>query len=96
MVSPATGHVDTEWFDEFWEECLILECRIDYIATHQYKGTIDERMKELKDYSLRYGKQIWLTEFALALGTIHILLRKPVSSTKNKQKLAFFDQQVFT
>jgi len=67
VVSPATGHVDTEWFDEFWEECLILECRIDYIATHQYKGTIDERMKQLKDYSLRYGKQIWLTEFALAL-----------------------------
>ena len=76
MVSPATGHVDTEWFDEFWEECLILECRIDYIATHLYTGTIDERMKKLKDYSQRYGKQIWLTEFAVALGTIHILRKQ--------------------
>ena len=67
MVSPATGHADTEWFDEFWEECLRLECRIDYLATHLYTGTVDERMDKLHKYSQRYGgKQIWLTEFAVA------------------------------
>ena len=27
LVSPATGHMDTEWFDEFWAECELLGCR---------------------------------------------------------------------
>ena len=27
LVSPATGHADTEWFDEFWLQCQILGCR---------------------------------------------------------------------
>ena len=44
MVSPATGHVDTEWFDVFWAECQKLGCRIDYLATHLYRGTPDERI----------------------------------------------------
>ena len=57
VIRRDSDQCDTEWFDEFWEECLILECRIDYIATHLYTGTIDERMKKLKDYSQRYGKQ---------------------------------------
>ena len=53
-MSPATGHADTEWFDEFWLQCEILGCRynmyiqyvsldtdyrIDYLATHWYKST---------------------------------------------------------
>ena len=34
---------------------------------HISKGTVDQRMKKLKEYSQRYeGKQIWLTEFAIA------------------------------
>jgi len=66
MISPATGHADVEWFDEFMQHCTNLDCRIDYIATHLYTGTVDERMQTLKEYSQRYGgKQIWLTEFAV-------------------------------
>ena len=38
LVSPATAHADTEWMDQFMEECEILGCRIDYIATHSYKA----------------------------------------------------------
>ena len=34
---------------------------------HISTGTVDQRMKKLKEYSQRYeGKQIWLTEFAIA------------------------------
>ena len=36
LVSPATGHVDTEWFDQFMVECELLGCRFDYLATHWY------------------------------------------------------------
>ena len=31
LVSPATGHMDTEWFDEFWAECELLGCRFTSI-----------------------------------------------------------------
>ena len=53
MISPATAHVDTEWFDEFWDECQKLECRIDYLATHQYSGSPLQRIEELQKYSER-------------------------------------------
>ena len=36
LVSPATGHLDTEWFDQFMVECELLGCRFDYLATHWY------------------------------------------------------------
>ena len=67
MVSPATAGASEKWFDKFWNKCQELGCRIDYLATHMYKGTPDERIEKLKAYSERYGnKKIWLTEFAVA------------------------------
>ena len=32
-------------------------------------GTVDERMEQLEAYSVRYGKKIWFTEFAMAMET---------------------------
>jgi len=67
MVSPATGHMDTDWMDAFMEACELLDCRIDYLATHQYTGSPDEIIGKLEAYSKRYGgRKIWLTEFAHA------------------------------
>ena len=54
--------------DEFMEECELLNCRIDYLATHKYPkpGEEDAVMNELKNFSDRYGgRKIWLTEFAV-------------------------------
>ena len=79
MISPATGHVDTEWFDVFWDVCLLLECRFDYIATHLYTGTVDERMDQLKAYAQRLFHKLFIfiveesaiyTLFANILGAI--------------------------
>ena len=53
MISPATGGADTKWFDEFYKECKELGCRIDYLATHLYKGSPQERIKQLQNYSER-------------------------------------------
>ena len=56
--------------DAFMEECEFLDCRIDYLATHNYfmPGEEDAVMDELKAYSERYGgRKIWLTEFAVKL-----------------------------
>ena len=50
------------------EECELLDCRIDYIATHKYfmPGEEDAVLNNLKSFSERYGgRKIWLTEFAV-------------------------------
>ena len=71
LVSPAAApcgsksgcHGNTiEWFDKFFKECV--GCRIDYLATHAYFCNADETMRFLKTLFDRYGKKIWLTEFA--------------------------------
>ena len=36
LVAPATSGIQTNWMDEFWTECEIRGCRIDYLATHSY------------------------------------------------------------
>ena len=65
-VSPATAGIHTDWLDEFMAECEKLNCRVDYMSTHTYRGTPQERMSKLKDFSDRYGgRQVWLTEFAV-------------------------------
>ena len=53
--------------DAFVEECELLDCRFDYIATHKYikVGQEDAVFEELKAYSERYGRKLWLTEFAV-------------------------------
>jgi len=64
LVSPAPAGGNTNWFDPFFEACEALGCRIDYLATHDYAGDVDEVMNRLKMLHQRYGKKIWLTEFA--------------------------------
>jgi len=39
LVSPCASPPATEeWFDEFFEICDALGCRVDYLATHSYTG----------------------------------------------------------
>ena len=79
LVSPAPAGGNTNWFDPFFEACEALGCRIDYLATHDYDGNADHVMNrlkmlhqrllafqtfELEFFLFRYGKKIWLTEFA--------------------------------
>lgn len=69
LVSPAPAGGSIGWFDPFFEACEALGCRIDYLATHDYPeyypGTVDNVMNKLERLYERYGKKIWLTEFAL-------------------------------
>eukprot|EP00093_Oithona_nana_P008667 08667.XXX_159231_158695_1 [CDS] Oithona nana genome sequencing. len=65
-VSPATAGIHTDWLDEFMSECEKLNCRVDYMSTHSYRGTPQERISKLKAFSQHYGgRQVWLTEFAV-------------------------------
>ena len=36
LVAPATSGIQTAWMDEFWTECELRGCRVDYLATHSY------------------------------------------------------------
>ena len=65
MVSPAPAGGNTNWFDPFFEACENLGFRIDYLATHDYVGDVDKVMDKLELLYNRYGKKIWLTEFAV-------------------------------
>jgi hypothetical protein len=50
-----------EYLDSFFVACK--DCRVDYIAVHNYmcySGPLIDYLEELK----KYGKKIWLTEFA--------------------------------
>jgi len=66
LVAPATAGMDTDWMDKFMEACEILGCRIDYVATHSYTtGNVNQMMNRLEEYSNRYHRKVWLTEFAM-------------------------------
>merc|ERR1712098_129983 len=69
LVSPAPAGGNIAWFDQFFEECEALGCRIDYLATHDYTGVADTVMNHLHNLYNRYGLKIWLTEFAMCCTT---------------------------
>jgi len=64
LASPAPAGGNLNWFDPFFEICESLGCRIDFIATHDYRGHVNQVMNHLEDLYNRYGHKIWLTEFA--------------------------------
>jgi hypothetical protein len=65
LVSPAVGNSTLygawEYLDAFFEACT--NCRVDFIAVHKY-GKNQENFKEFIRESYRYGKPIWVTEWA--------------------------------
>jgi len=65
LVSPAPAGGSTSWFDPFFEACEALGCRIDYLATHDYVGNANQVMNRLEKLYQRYGRKVWLTEFAV-------------------------------
>lgn len=74
LVSPSAAACgskcrtkEIEWFDKFFELCK--GCRVDYLATHTYWCNAKKVMRYLKGLYERYGRKIWLTEFACSKTT---------------------------
>ena len=75
LVSPAvstTGlddHGVSPWFDQFFGNCsLVPGCnasQIKYIAFHDYTGDVSRILGRAEGLMQRYGKQVWITEFAI-------------------------------
>jgi len=57
-----------EWFDQFDANCSALYgeagCRMDFTATHWYGCNSDWLMGFINKLYTRYGRPVWLTEFA--------------------------------
>jgi hypothetical protein len=73
LVSPAVNYCGScvtengttynnpfDWLDDFFTACV--GCRVDYIALHWYGG--GNSMSGYIDDARKYGKPIWVTEFA--------------------------------
>lgn len=50
------------WFDAFFAACN--NCQVDYLALHWYACTGDALTWYLNQMESRYGRKVWLTEFA--------------------------------
>ncbi len=67
LVSPATCYPGGigNWFDQFMQGVQQRNLRMDYIALHIYMGqNPDTYANQVKSISNKYGKRIWITEFA--------------------------------
>ncbi|HWZ21049.1 MAG TPA: glycosyl hydrolase, partial [Cytophagaceae bacterium] len=61
-ASCITGYTDpVKWQDDFFAACP--GCRVDYIAFHNYEPTV-AGLVALTGNLKKYGKPIWVTEFA--------------------------------
>ena len=81
LVGPATAGPDTDWMDPFMAACDLLGCRIDYIGMHDYSGSADHVITRINNFSKRYGKKVWFTEFA-------------VNNEHNEEKIISFIQDL--
>ena len=57
----TTYYDPVEYFDDFFAACS--DCRVDALSVHAYMGTIGA-LEWYIDLFEKYGKPIWLTEFA--------------------------------
>ncbi|HEX2676399.1 MAG TPA: glycoside hydrolase family protein [Polyangiales bacterium] len=70
LVSPAVNYCGGDcnqtdpfaWLDAFFAACS--QCQIDYVAFHWYACSLDALKSIVGKYESRYGKPVWLTEFA--------------------------------
>jgi len=64
LVGPAVANVHpSSWYDDFFSKCK--NCRVDAIAIHSYSCDVGG-MKNYVNTFKKYGKPLWLTEFACA------------------------------
>lgn len=66
LGSPACVHPDNAWMVEFMKRAAALNYRVDFVCVHSYGGpNVAELVKKLTQTHERYGKPLWITEFAV-------------------------------
>ena len=83
LVSPAMcGDIGkgTSWMGQFLDACK--GCRIDAIAIHSYWCSLGGIQNLVESYR-RFGKKIWLTEFACAAPGVDVSMRGQIKFMKD-------------
>lgn len=66
LASPGCVHPDREWMIEFMEGVEERNLRVDYVCVHSYGGPSAKHLLErLNNVYMKFGRPIWLTEFAV-------------------------------
>lgn len=64
LVGPSVANIHPgDWYNEFFQRCP--ECRVDAIGFHAYSCDL-QNLKWAVDALKKFGKPLWLTEFACA------------------------------
>ena len=65
LVSPAPSYPTRAWLDEFMAGVAQRGLRCDYVAVHMYAGIGTQNYQSvIRDVYNKFGKKIWITEFA--------------------------------
>ena len=66
LGSPVTASTSSTWFSDFMSRATEENLRIDFVAVHIYDvSNVDIFVQKLEEVFEKYGKPIWITEFAL-------------------------------
>eukprot|EP00884_Botryococcus_braunii_P022816 jgi/Botrbrau1/9218/Bobra.0028s0014.1 len=86
-----------DWMDQWIQECYNLYpwqgCPFDFTTTHFYSCNVEYLNRFLQEYHSRYGKPVWLTEFACPLGSSTDVNRQAAFM---RDALNLMDSQYFT
>lgn len=67
LGSPAPVQALGDWLKEFMEEAGAKDLRVDFITMHSYPSpNSDSFLENVQKLYDRYGKPIWITEYAVA------------------------------
>ena len=72
-ISDGNTYSPEQWMDAFiaaYKNLNGKEPRMDYMALHSYMNSSTALMNFIDNFSVKYGKQIWLTEFCSWEGTV--------------------------
>ena len=75
-VSPATAGIHTNWLDEFMSECEKLNCRVDYMSTHSYRGKLFEFSRQnfkFPKLTTPYSPNFYIPKLTSPNSIIHIV-----------------------
>lgn len=67
LGSPSPVHIRGDWFKAFMDQAAAKDRRVDFITMHSYASPNSESFLNIvQEVYDRYGKPIWITEYAVA------------------------------
>lgn len=67
LGSPAPVQALGDWLKKFMDQAAAKDLRVDFVTMHSYAPpNADSFLKSVQQLHERYGKPVWITEFAVA------------------------------